>query len=351
MSAAFLGDEFRFGDYLEVLMSGNMTADDALARAAKVVKATGTLAANATLTMPMRAGAEWFVVNGTSGGKSVTFAPAGGTGVALRPGECAVLVCDGASFRTASPPSAFSSMTSVAVADSTTPTALSTDSAGSRVLILTGTLTTDRELTVPTTGAFEWIVYNATSGGYAVKVNDGTNTVAVRSGEFAHLMTTGSGVTHVAPAVASGDMFVVNRLRLPGRSAGSVAVSTAARSYVDTIVEYLLSDGNEVTNAQLGVTLPTNGYVDLSSTVVTHDEDYSNLYRCTLKASYRVLSGSAFLVGTVKRTDEENTGGAAGCTATYVSSGGALRPQVTGTGSMGVKSWTWTIKTEAVVRQ
>jgi len=65
---------------------------------AQVLLLTGTLTANATLTLPLRAGAQWTVVNNTTGAFTVTVQGATGAGVSVTQGTGIIAYTDGTNF-------------------------------------------------------------------------------------------------------------------------------------------------------------------------------------------------------------------------------------------------------------
>jgi len=65
---------------------------------AQVLLLTGTLTANATLTLPLRAGAQWTVVNNTTGAFAVTVQGATGAGVSVTQGTGIIAYTDGTNF-------------------------------------------------------------------------------------------------------------------------------------------------------------------------------------------------------------------------------------------------------------
>lgn len=96
--ADLLGEEFRFGSYLEVAITGSTVLNETDARRAKYIVVTGTLTANATVTMPRYQGGEWIVRNATTGGFAVTFKGATGTGVQLTNSVPAYIADNGVNY-------------------------------------------------------------------------------------------------------------------------------------------------------------------------------------------------------------------------------------------------------------
>lgn len=65
---------------------------------AQALLVTGTLASNATLTLPLRAGAQWLVVNNTTGAGTLTVQGATGAGVSIAQGVGQLVYTDGVGY-------------------------------------------------------------------------------------------------------------------------------------------------------------------------------------------------------------------------------------------------------------
>jgi hypothetical protein len=76
------------------LSSGNVTLSEA-ETFNQVIKLTGTLAANRTVTVHDASIRDWIIINATSGAYTVTVKTPSGTGVEIVQGQKAVVACDG----------------------------------------------------------------------------------------------------------------------------------------------------------------------------------------------------------------------------------------------------------------
>jgi hypothetical protein len=85
----------------------SVSVDDALEY--RVFKVTGTLTADATITLPNEPGGDWFFANATTGGYDIDIDGASGSAIAIPSGEVRAIVCqdDGSLTTATSAPQAF----------------------------------------------------------------------------------------------------------------------------------------------------------------------------------------------------------------------------------------------------
>lgn len=89
----------------------------------------------------------------------------------------------------------------IAVADVVTATPMPARDAGALLLVLTGALTTPRTVTLPRVEGADWIVKNATTGGFSVTVKGPTGTgPSIEANAVAHITDNGTDFETVGAA-------------------------------------------------------------------------------------------------------------------------------------------------------
>lgn len=179
---------------------GTLTLSDA-ENGTYVIEVSGTLTSNLSVLVATKEGAEWLVYNNTSGNYTVTFKTAAGTGVVVSQGKRAHILCDGTNVVAAdADPQANGSMplTQLSIALSDANTTLTYAQRLPRSLIFTGTLTAGRNVLLPDNAYGEWVVYNNTTGGFAITFKSNTGAgIAVAATKRAILECNGTDVVRV----------------------------------------------------------------------------------------------------------------------------------------------------------
>jgi hypothetical protein len=189
----------------------------------------------------------------------------------------------------------------------------STDQARCAVLHLTGANTAIRTVTIPAARKV-YIVNNATTGGFAVTISNGVNSVNVGAASTALVWTDGTSVYQYSGTVTSGSNLVVTgSFTSPGIDDNATAErlqisdtlidvgsSTAASDYV---IERPIADGTLTLQCNsIGAHLKLYG-----STHATFPSDYvffqgasTEIYRFSSTNAKHTFTGSAYISGTTR---------------------------------------------------
>lgn len=166
----------------------------------KLIRLTGALTANINIIVPTKEGWEAIFWNDTTGNYTITVKTASGSGVTVRQGSRAYVICDGVDIVhcITDQPAAGGAQRYRLAKTLTGDVTLTNLEATASILEFSGTLGAAATVTIPVVDGAEYIVYNNTGQSVTLKVAAGTG-VTILNGKRALVYNNGTDIVRVTP--------------------------------------------------------------------------------------------------------------------------------------------------------
>lgn len=168
-----------------------------------ILELSGALTASINVILPLTPGAWWIAYNNTTGNYTLTLKGATGASVAVSQGMIAVIYCDGTNMKligTEKLAAEIMPANRLSIALSDADTTLTYVQAAARALEFTGALTAGRNIILPDTSFRELVIYNNTTGGFALTIKTSAGSgIAVAATKRAIVYCDGTNVVRVTP--------------------------------------------------------------------------------------------------------------------------------------------------------